>query len=66
MSWKAEVIADSSGKFVSNSLRFATKVEAQRYAEDLAYRWTLVRQHRVIETTGDVTHAIVNGTLVAL
>lgn len=47
-SWKPEVIADSSGKWVGNGLRFATQGEAERYVEDLFMRWTSVRQTRVV------------------
>jgi hypothetical protein len=50
MSWKAEVIADNSGKFCGNGLRFATKREAEAYARDLANRWTLVSEWRVVES----------------
>jgi hypothetical protein len=49
MGWKAEVIADNSGKWVSNKLVFATQQEAETYAQDLSYRWTLVRQTRTVE-----------------
>jgi len=50
MSFKAEVIADMSGEWVGNALRFATREEAERYADDLAWRWTLVRDTRVVES----------------
>lgn len=65
MSWKAEVIADNSGKFVSNALRFATKAEAEVYAADLAYRWTLVRDWRVVECDEPVNETMYHhdGTL---
>jgi hypothetical protein len=59
MSWKAEVIADSSGKFCGNGLRFATKGEAERYAKDLMYRWTLVREWRVVESDEPVNEPAV-------
>ena len=49
-SWKAEVIADNSGKWCSNALRFATKQEAEDYVLDLSWRWTLVRETRVVES----------------
>lgn len=49
MSWKAEVIADGSGQFVGNQLRFATEQEAREYVADLALRWTAVRETRVVE-----------------
>lgn len=55
MSWKGEVIADNSGKWVSNMLRFATKEQAQHYVTDLMMRWTSVRETRVVETDDPVT-----------
>ena len=55
MSYKAEVIADSSGKWVSNALRFATEAQAQSYVKYLAYRWTAVRETRVVESDDPVT-----------
>jgi hypothetical protein len=54
-SWAAEVIADGSGKFAGNGLRFATKEEAETYVADLASRWTLVRETRVVPSTDEVT-----------
>jgi hypothetical protein len=54
-SWAAEVIADSSGKWVGNALRFATATEAERYVSDLAMRWTAVRQTRVVESDDPIT-----------
>lgn len=56
MSYKAEVIADSSGKWVGNGLRFATQEETQKYAYDLASRWSLVTDVRVVESTDPVLH----------
>ena len=61
MSWKAEVIADSSGKWAGNALRFSTELEAKEYAVDLMGRWTSVRQIRAIESDDPVTHAWVGG-----
>lgn len=49
MSYKAEVIADNSGQWCSNALRFATREEAETYVSDLAWRWTSVRDTRVVE-----------------
>jgi hypothetical protein len=54
-SYKAEVIADNSGKWCGNGLRFATHKEAEDYARDLSYRWTLVREWRVVESEDAVT-----------
>lgn len=61
MSWKPEVIADGSGKWVGNMLRFATEQEAKDYVRDLSWRWTLVRDTRVIEVDEPVTHRWANG-----
>ena len=49
MAFKMEVIADSSGKWASNALVFATEQEAGEYGADLAYRWTAVRDVRSVE-----------------
>ena len=56
MSYKAEVIADSSGEFYGNALRFATREEAQAYVADLYSRWTAVRETRVVESSDTVNH----------
>lgn len=50
MAYRAEVIADSSGKWAGNALVFATEEEAAAYVADLARRWTLVRDTRTVET----------------
>lgn len=49
-SYAPEVIADSSGKWCGNGLRFATRAEAEANAMNLASRWTLVRDWRVVES----------------
>jgi hypothetical protein len=54
-SWKPEVIADSSGQWVGNQLRFATKERAESYVADLMMRWTSVRETRVVESDDPVT-----------
>lgn len=56
MSWKPEVIADSSGKWCGNALRFETKLEAEHYVSDLFMRWTLVRETRVVESDEPVNY----------
>ena len=56
MSYKAEVIAGSSGKWCDNALRFATLAEAQAYARDLWSRWTLVREYRAVESPDPVNY----------
>lgn len=56
MSFKPEVIADSSGEWVGNALRFATKEEAEANVLDLSCRWMAVRQTRVVESTDPVNY----------
>lgn len=48
MAFKAEVIADNSGKWTPNGLVFATAEEAEHYVRNLMWRWTLVRDTRVV------------------
>jgi len=47
--WKVEVIADATGQWVGNGMRFETKEKAEEYAADLSSRWTAVRQWRAVE-----------------
>lgn len=54
-SFKAEVIADSSGKWVSNMLRFPSRERAENYVADLMMRWTSVTDTRVVECDDPVT-----------
>lgn len=56
MSWAPEVIADPSDKWCGNALRFATKEEAEKYVLNLFFRWTLVRDTRVVESTDPVNY----------
>jgi hypothetical protein len=65
-SWMAEVIADSSGKWCGNAVRFATKAEAEFYATDLSCRWTAVREHRVVESADPVNYAIIDNVITRL
>jgi hypothetical protein len=66
MSWKPEVIADNSGQWAGNALRFATLDEAEAYARDLAWRWTSVRKWRVTQCDDPVTYTWHDGKVVAL
>jgi len=66
MSYKSEVIADSTGKFCGNALRFATREEAEAYVSDLAWRWTAVRDTRVLECEDPVNYRYEDGHLVCL
>jgi hypothetical protein len=54
-SFAPEVIADSSGKWCGNGLRFATENEAQHYVRDLSLRWLLVRETRVVPSEDPVS-----------
>lgn len=63
MSWKSEVIADNSGVWSSNALRFATAEEAKIYVADLSMRWLAVRETRVVESDDPVNYRIKNGRL---
>lgn len=56
MSWAPEVIADSSGKWAGNALRFATKEEAEANVANLKWNWMEVRETRVVESTDPVNY----------
>jgi len=57
-SWKPEVVADDTGKWYDNGLRFRTEDEAYRSASDLAGRWTLVRKWRATPSDDDPNYRI--------
>ena len=63
MSWRPEVIADNSGEWVANSLRFATKEEAEANVQDLMMRWLSVKETRVVECDDPVNYRYANGEL---
>lgn len=56
MSWKPEVITDNTGEWCPNNLCFATKHEAEQNVSDLAFRWTSVRETRVVESDDPVNY----------
>jgi len=56
MSWKPEVIADNSGQWCGNQLRFATREEAEANVYDLSMRWFAVRKTRVVESDEPVNY----------
>lgn len=62
-SWKMEVVADNSGKYCDNALRFASQGEAEAYAQNLQSRWTLVTAWRVVQSDEPVNYAYKNGNL---
>jgi hypothetical protein len=64
MSWAPQVIADGSGKWCGNALRFATREEAEANVKDLAYRWAMVMDYRVVETDDPVNYRYHNGKLI--
>ena len=66
MSWKHEVIAESSGEWCGNGLRFATKQEAEDNVYDLAMRWYAVRMTRVVESDEPVNYTYHDGKLRAV
>lgn len=55
-SWAPEVIADGSGRWCGNALRFATQEEAEANVRDLSWRWALVRETRVVESVDEVNY----------
>jgi hypothetical protein len=61
MAWKPEVIADDTGNWYGNGLRFATKEEAEANAFDLMMRWTAVREIRAVECDDRVNYRWVPG-----
>jgi hypothetical protein len=63
MSFKPEVIADSSGEWCGNALRFATREEAEANVRDLSGRWLAVRETRVVESDEPVNYSDVDGVL---
>ena len=65
MSWKPEVIADRSGKWTGNALRFATRAEADAYVADLMFRWTAVTGWRSIESPDPVNYRWEHGRAVS-
>jgi hypothetical protein len=50
--YKVQVIADSSGTWAGNGLRFHCVTEAAAHARDLAGRWRLVTRWRVVDDDG--------------
>ena len=66
MSYAPEYIADSSGKWAGNALRFATREEAEANAKDLERRWVLVRDTRVVESDDPVNYRYEDGRLQAV
>jgi hypothetical protein len=66
MSFKPEVIADTSGKWCGNALCFATREEAEANVSDLVMRWFAVRETRVLVSDDSVNYRYVDGRLESL
>lgn len=49
-SFKPEFIADGTGQWSGNGLRFFTRDEAEGYGQDLKGRWFLVTETRAVES----------------
>ena len=63
MKFKPEVIADTSGKWCDNALRFATREEAKANVHDLMMRWFAVHDTRVVQSDDPVNYRYVDGRL---
>lgn len=57
-SWKPEVKTRNDDKWYDNSVRFATKEEAEASARDLMNRWLLVTECRAAESDDPVNYRI--------
>jgi hypothetical protein len=62
-SYRPEVIADDTGQWYPNGLRFATKEEAENSARDLSLRWIAVREWRAAESDDAPNYTYHNGQL---
>jgi hypothetical protein len=52
MCWKVEVVVDDSGEWEGDPLRFETEQEALAYARNLEFRWSAVREKRIVKSEG--------------
>ena len=66
MSFKPEVIADSSGQWCGNGLRFCTREEAEANVQDLMMRWFAVRETGVVESDDPVNYRYVDHKLIEI
>lgn len=66
MSFKCEVIADSTGVWCSNGLAFATKEEAETYGVNLMIRWSAVRDSRAVKSDEPVNYRFEGARLIPL
>jgi hypothetical protein len=61
MSFKPEVRTTNIESWAGNALRFKTREEAEKYAIDLALRWTAVYETRVIEVDDPPNYEWIEG-----
>jgi hypothetical protein len=66
VSFAPEVVADYTGTWTGNGLRFATREEAQANVENLMQRWFAVREIRVVESDDVPNYRWVEGKLEAV
>ncbi len=62
-SFAVEVIANLSGEWRGSAMRFATRKEAEQYAQHLRSRWILVVDARLVESTEPVNYSFIDGRL---
>lgn len=60
ISYAVEVIADSTRIWVPNQVRVPSRAQAEAYALEMAQRWSLVRETRVVESTDPVNYTFVD------
>lgn len=65
-SYAVEVQTIGSTKFTGNGIRLATEEEAEAYARDLAGRWTMVQEHRVVRSQDEVNYKWQDGRAVSV
>ena len=57
MSWKIEVVVDDSGEWEGDPLRFETQREALAYARDHEFRWSALRDKRIVKSEDPVNYS---------
>lgn len=63
MSFKVVVKSAGDKDWVSNTIRFALKIEAEAYEFDLMMRWLAVQETKVEESPDPVTHTFMGRKL---
>jgi hypothetical protein len=66
MTYKVQVIADSSGEWCGNGKTFDTVEDATAYAVDLYSRWTAVREWRIVDSDGGVWESSITSQITKL